>query len=167
MQQIYNALNGRSSSSGGFMWKRTDITAPVCNILPIEKPITKNEVDNAPKSIYKVSLTGEILSEFDSIKSAERKTGINRKNIRDALNGRLKTAGDYCWALKDTKKSEEENTSKAIYQLDQTGKVLKKFDSIRSAERKTGINRTSIRDAISGRQKTAGGYYWTRKDDET
>lgn len=167
MQQIYNALNGRSSSSGGFMWKRTDITAPVCNILPIEKPITKNEVDNAPKSIYKVSLTGEILSEFDSIKSAERKTGINRKNIRDALNGRLKTAGGYCWALKDTKKSEEENTSKAIYQLDQTGKVLKKFDSIRSAERKTGINRTSIRDAISGRQKTAGGYYWTRKDDET
>lgn len=95
-QQISKALNGRASTAGGFMWERVDTGTPVYSIAPA----VQHSAENTSKSIYQVDSTGEIVAEFDSINSAERLTGINRKSIRDVLNGRQKTAGGYYWLRK-------------------------------------------------------------------
>lgn len=34
------------------------------------------------------------------------------------------------------------------------------YDSINQASKSTGINYTSLKDCVSGKQKTAGGYHW-------
>lgn len=95
-QQISKVLNGRASTAGGFMWERVDTGTPVYSIAPA----VQYSAENTSKSIYQVDSTGEIVAEFDSINSAERRTGINRKSIRDVLNGRQKTAGGYYWLRK-------------------------------------------------------------------
>lgn len=95
-QQISKVLNGRASTAGGFMWERVDTGTPVYSIAPV----VQYSAENTSKSIYQVDSTGEIVAEFDSINSAERRTGINRKSIRDVLNGRQKTAGGYYWLRK-------------------------------------------------------------------
>ena len=95
-QQVSKVLNRRASTAGGFMWERVDAGAPIHSI----PPAVQHYVENVSKSIYQVDSTGEIVAEFDSINSAERRTGINRKSIRDVLNGRQKTAGGYYWIRK-------------------------------------------------------------------
>jgi hypothetical protein len=46
-------------------------------------------------------ITNEILDEFDSLKEAGRKTGVNNYNISNACNGRLVTAGGFKWKFKN------------------------------------------------------------------
>lgn len=40
---------------------------------------------------------GRVIDTFPSVREAGRKTGIKSSNITACLNGRLKTAGGYCW----------------------------------------------------------------------
>ena len=40
------------------------------------------------------------------------------------------------------------------------GTFVNTYESIRDAERKTGINHYSIGDALRGRTKTSGGFKW-------
>ena len=50
------------------------------------------------KPIYKISLDGEILEEFSSIKEAMEKTKINPKRV---LDGSGKSAGGFMWRYKN------------------------------------------------------------------
>jgi len=52
-----------------------------------------------------------------------------------------------------------EDKRKAVIQL-QDGVITGEFESLNDAMRKTGIDAGSISKAISGKQKTAGGYKW-------
>ena len=50
---------------------------------------------------------------------------------------------------------------KKVLQIDPySGELIKEFTSAKYASEETGINQKSIRDAIKGIQKTAGGYRW-------
>jgi len=54
--------------------------------------------------------------------------------------------------------------SKRVIQMDKKLKVINKFDSIREAEKSTGINFSCISEVCNkGRQKTAGGFKWKFK----
>lgn len=69
----------------------------------------------------------------------------------------------------ETKKklSESNPNSKKIVMIDKNnGTILKIFNTIREAERYTGINNSSISKCCKGKVKTAGGYIWTYKDDK-
>lgn len=45
------------------------------------------------------------------------------------------------------------------------GSEIFEFENIQVAAEKTGINRKSIRDAVSGAQKEAGGFLWKSKEE--
>ena len=61
----------------------------------------------------------------------------------------------------DLKNGNNNKLSKTTYQCFLSGDVYKEHHSVRSAERKTGIDASSICAAIKGdRQRTAGGYIW-------
>ncbi len=54
---------------------------------------------------------------------------------------------------------------RSIHQLDETGNIINTFKSIALASRETGIQRTNINAACSGKiTHKAGGYYWKYKD---
>lgn len=49
---------------------------------------------------------------------------------------------------------------KKIEQIDKSGYVVANYQSIREAERMTGIIHNNICECLKGRRKSAGGYYW-------
>ena len=53
---------------------------------------------------------------------------------------------------------------RAILQMDDSGNIIKEFDSIAAAVQEVGVSSKSIRDAASGVQKRAGGYHWMYKE---
>ena len=88
------------------------------------------------------------------------------------INGRQKTSGGYVWRYFDADKIPEkiEKTeitapeAKEVIQLDLAGNIIKTFPSITSASKICGICTKNIRNVINGKQKTAGGYKWKRKE---
>lgn len=53
---------------------------------------------------------------------------------------------------------------RAILQMDDSGNIIKEFDSIAAAVQEVGVSSKSIRDAANGVQKRAGGYHWMYKE---
>ena len=54
----------------------------------------------------------------------------------------------------------KQKNCKAVIQMDDNGKVLAIYESIRDAERKTNINSRSIAFCLDGTNKHAGGFIW-------
>lgn len=52
------------------------------------------------KQILQFTLSGEFVNEFNSIREAERATGINNANIGKALHGQFSQSGGYIWKWK-------------------------------------------------------------------
>lgn len=88
---IGDVAAGRKQSAGGFLWRKCDSQSPKRNIEP-----PKN-IDVTGKTIYQINIDGVIIGEFPTIAAAARSARIDRKGIRDVLNGRQKTAGGYYW----------------------------------------------------------------------
>ena len=61
-----------------------------------------------------------------------------------------------------TKRVAEKNFKKVI-QLDLNDNVLNEFESMRQAERETGVSVGNISSCCNGKTKSAGGYKWRRK----
>lgn len=53
------------------------------------------------------------------------------------------------------------STCKQISQYNRNGRKLKTFPSTIEAYRQTGINNSHIANAATGRERTAGGYFWS------
>lgn len=56
------------------------------------------------------------------------------------------------------------NKGKPVLQLSENGTVLKEYESITSAAKETGIDRSNIRLAATSEKHHAGGYKWKFKD---
>ena len=56
-----------------------------------------------------------------------------------------------------------EKLSKKVIQLDLNDNVLNEFESMRQAERETGVLVGNISSCCNGKTKSAGGYKWRRK----
>ena len=54
-----------------------------------------------------------------------------------------------------------------VLQYDKDNKLIKKYDSVSTASKSTGIHTTSISNACKGNAKTAGGYIWKYAEDNT
>ncbi len=98
--------------------------------------------------------TGEI---FESIVSAAKKLNINRRTIGDVCSGKKGRACGLKFAFADIPIEERKVFSyknrRRIFCLN-SGEV---FDSLADAARKTGINRTSIRNVCIGKIKSTHG----------
>lgn len=53
------------------------------------------------KPVIQYDKQGNLINEYPSIQEASRITNINRKSIRQACKGELKTAGKFIWQFKN------------------------------------------------------------------
>lgn len=51
----------------------------------------------ASKRVSQISLSGELVNQFKSVKEAERETGIAQSGISSVCNAKRKTAGNFIW----------------------------------------------------------------------
>lgn len=86
----------------------------------------------------------------DSIKKRLSNLGITKQEIFErSKQNRAKAALN------------NKQNEKPVYQLSLDGKILNKFNSIKEASDFTGAEKSVISRALSGHNKTAGGYMWS------
>lgn len=56
--------------------------------------------------------------------------------------------------------------SKPVYSIDKESGLITYWESIREAERQTGINKGNICSCCKGKMKSIGGFYWIYADDD-
>ncbi len=61
---------------------------------------TKRTAEKCFKKVIQLDLNDNVLTEFESMKQAEQKTGVLVKNISSCCNGKRKSAGGYKWRRK-------------------------------------------------------------------
>ncbi len=136
--------------------------AYVTGLMTSEKPVL--QIDRKSK---------KIINKFKSMNEAERETGILETHISQCCNGKVKTTKGYIWryntgmdtSLDDLKINDY--YKKEVFQIDKESKeIIKQFDSMKEAEKQTGILKSNISNCCKHRQKTAGGYIWKYAEDE-
>ena len=60
----------------------------------------KRAAEKLSKKVIQLDLNDNVLNEFESIRQAERETGIPNGNISSCCNGKLKSAGGFKWRKK-------------------------------------------------------------------
>ena len=122
--------------------------------------------------VYQFDLLGNFIDKFPNANQAMLHTGVNDAAIGEVCRNPNKpgnnSRGGFLWAYTETPSKEFEKpkgTPKKTVQLDEDGMLLAEFASAREASRITGICYKRISAAITGRQKTAGGFVWKLDED--
>ena len=122
------------------------------------------------KFIVQYDTNGNYIAKYSSQKEASNKTNTNVSAISHVIKGLQKTAGGFVWkSFKENeiptsieKTSIANNKSVMVKQIDKNGETLNTFSSIADASRFLNISKKSIRNAVHGKQKTAGGFFWEK-----
>lgn len=131
--------------------------------------------NHVPQFVFrKYDPNGDFIKEYPNIAEAALETGIAVKTILKVIYSVRKTGGGYIWRrsqqgsnidhVQPVTLSENTGLAKAVFQISDVGEIIAEYPSIGQAVKATGINRRSISDALSGIQKTAGGYTWCYSD---
>ena len=81
----------------------------------------------------------------ENLEWCSRTYNRNYGTYRERMSKSLKEAG---------------TNNKSVSAYDKTGVYVKSYDSITEAEKELGLGKSSISQALRGKQKTSGGYVW-------
>ena len=120
------------------------------------------------------STEGVYIADYKSSRAAHEATGVSIGSIARAAHGERRTGGGYVWrkVLADSPKESIEidliskignHDKRPLVQKSLDGEIVGEFLSIAHASRSLKISRRSLSCALSGAQKTAGGYIWEEK----
>lgn len=122
--------------------------------------------------VYQFDLQGNFIAKFPNANQAMLVTGVNDAAIGEVCRNPFKpgnnSRGGFLWAFTEHPSKEYQapkGTPKRTLQLDKDNHVIAEFTSAREASRATGICYKRISAAITGRQKTAGGFKWELSED--
>ena len=133
---------------------------------------------NIPIPVAQLSLEGELLEVFPSVKDATMSILGDEKSYRDdissVLRGKQKTAFGFLWIeykrdtlYRDIKEYllTQIKQSQLIEQIDiKTGQRVGLYEGVKSAERALGLNpgNSCIFQCLKGNYKSANGFHWRR-----
>lgn len=157
---IAACCNGKRKYAFGYQWKKYKVDK-----IPSITPLKTNE------PIFKMSLSGKILCEYNNTMSAAKEfqdVYAAYFNIRNCLEHVSKTAYEYIWIYQkeykdfDIKKYDRIHCGKAksVKQYTKEGKYLRTFNSRTEAANFVNGNISAISNCASGKTKTAYGYVW-------
>ena len=109
-----------------------------------------------------------VIANYDSAATIERKTGTNASSITGACKGRNITAdGKYFQYTNDNNyKIKKNNAKRRVRCIDDDNNVVKEFDSIVEAAKFFGVTASNITAACKEKLKTVGGHRWEYIDKE-
>jgi len=120
-----------------------------------------------PKKILQYSKEGHFIKKYDNIIDAASECNVTFKAISQAIKNKG-TSGGYQWKwyteghLYSLLIEEYKNSrSIEIYQFTKKCTFLTSYSSISEASKLLNIDEHSISKVISGKRKSAGGFYWT------
>ncbi|MBL0743878.1 NUMOD1 domain-containing DNA-binding protein [Chryseolinea lacunae] len=122
---------------------------------------------NAPRPIIKYALDGKIVKTYASVAEAAKANKSYRVSIRDVASKKLVQLNGFIYRFKgDPYKGEHADFSyeKPVTQYELSGKMLKRYPSLKEAGRKNGLDSGTISKCALGKSRIAGGYVW-RYDD--
>ena len=117
------------------------------------------------KHIFRYSLDGKYIDEFDSIADAAWELQVPASGIGKAANGQLNQSHGYRWSFikKDFLTKEYKSNSKEIKQFSKEGIYIKTFPSARQAAIEVANNPkgvSNISAVARGERQTAYGFKW-------
>jgi len=123
-------------------------------------------VSNPRKIVLQYNLSGELIKEWDSLKSASK--FYKSTNIANCCRGEVVTACDFIWRYKDEFKEVDLDRlnykKRKVSQYDLEGNLIRSFDSIKEAA-SFGFNEGNIQDCCVGRLKSSKGFIWRYFED--
>jgi len=166
--------NKTGKSAGGFIWiYKEDYDKYGFNI-----DFYKDyNIKKCFKRIYQISLDGEILNIFSTIKDAVEKSEVNKKSIEaccDKNKPENKTAYGFIFCYEDEfnelglenilkNRKKYTSNSKIVLQYNKNGEFINEYISVGEASRVNGINASHISGCCRGIRGSAKGYIWKYK----
>lgn len=153
---ICAALQGRSTTAGGFWWGYNG-----------EIPKLSNSKNITPVNQYDIH--GNLIQSYRSINDAAKKVNTTYTSIVDCCRGaRYRyTAAGFRWSysgelpIQLPKNFKYKSKNRKLYSFDSQNNIVGIFDSINDAITHTDANATGISDCCHGRKQTSGGLRWT------
>lgn len=131
------------------------------------------------QAVKQYDLNHDFIAEYQTMAEASKITGVNQSKISLVSKGKRKTAGGYIWeyvndkniTYKRTKSNYDVKKDKSavpILQYDLKGNLISEYNSVAEATRMNNFpNRTNISTNLRGKTKSAYGYVWKYKHDNT
>ena len=167
-------INKVGKSAGGFVWMYRDDY----DKYGFNTDFYKNySIKKCFKKVYQISLDGQILNIFNTIKETVEKTNINKKSIESCCDRNIiksKTAGGFIFCyeeefielgIENILKTRQKYTSnsKIVLQYNKDGEFINEYNSVGEAGRINGINPSHIAGCCRGIRNTAKGFIWVYK----
>lgn len=116
------------------------------------------------RPMIQLSETGEIITEYATVKEAWFATDISISHICQVARGERKSAGGFIWRYKDDERDlvipDRIGRDRPVIQKSCTKEIITIHTSAMVASRVTGICRTNINNVCRGKAKSAGGFLW-------
>lgn len=163
-KHISQVCNKKQFLAGGYQWRFADENIDSCNTVVIH--------ENAPKTIGKYDLQGNLIETYESLMDAARNNNLNFRNISLVCNGKRKSCGGYIWkfiinnSYQKCKPLSYISRGKPVLQYTLKNVLVNKYKSLHEAEEKTNISKTLICRVCNNQAKTAGGYKWKYANEE-
>lgn len=146
--------NGGVKSAGGYIWSYEK-----------HDKISKCIRNYRTSKVYQYGLDGLYIASYDSILEASQITGTPYKKIIACLHSRTfpSRGGDFMWKkefVESLPPCEKNLKHSPVVQLTVDGKVVSKYESVKSAQEATGVPNSLICKCCKGNIKTAHGYIW-------
>lgn len=124
----------------------------------------RNNAPNKPKPVYRYTLTGEFMDEFQSIIEAESVTRVEASGIRKALDKSYRTSGGYLWRSTKTDRCKPYKRRRhtkciPIQMINDCGVVNRTWESIRDAATELKTTHSRILRYMD-KNKPMNGYYF-------
>jgi group I intron endonuclease len=124
------------------------------------RPFVKEAYDKSIVSIFQFNKEGVFLKKYSSIKEASNTNNIDRASISNCAAGKRKSAGGYLWSYTNSILLKHKPK---IYQHTLDGILVRTYKTLEELRKVLELtSSTSIRACISGKQKQAYGFKWTK-----
>ena len=106
-----------------------------------------------------------LISEYPSIRDAERKTELSRGNISKCCKHKVTYVGGYVWRFEGDITPPKYKKIVSVCKYDLNHNFIKEYDTISDAVRDNGLTPGTISRCCKGVTKSAGGFIWKYKND--
>lgn len=158
---IIRCCKGKGHTAGGYQWRYS-----IDKVAQLEKKSKWQKF-----RIAQYDMEGHPVRIYESVKDAETALGLKHPSkITYACNGYRKSAHGYMWKhiggnIKQNIESLSNEHFRKVCQYTLDGMFVRRYDSIRSAAKATGIREHCIWRVCAEKRKTTGGYIWRYKDE--